>query len=224
MKPELSLSEVRSRVIRLPGRPPFMLARDLASLYRVPPSRIGWAVHRNPERFPEPDFCFRISREEAAELQSRLAISSWGGNRKPFLCFTLLGANMLSGCLKSGIAAQRAVLIIRAFTAWEEAAQPSSGTAEPPIPPAAQPAPATTVIPTARYVQLLEIENAMLRGRSTTFRPQRTKVPLTDANIAQIRSLLQAGLGYSEIERRTGRCKATIGWVRRGAGPTGSRP
>lgn len=69
MKPELSLSEVRSRVIRLPGRPPFMLARDLASLYRVPPSRIGWAVHRNPERFPEPDFCFRISREEAAELQ-----------------------------------------------------------------------------------------------------------------------------------------------------------
>ena len=53
--------------ITLPGRPLFMLDRDVAEIYETETKFINQAVKRNPDRFPE-DFCFELSLIEMNEL------------------------------------------------------------------------------------------------------------------------------------------------------------
>src|SRR5437870_13341477 len=55
-----------------------LLDFDLAALYGVTTKRLNEAVRRNPARFP-PDFAFRLTPEEVANLRSQFATSRWGG-------------------------------------------------------------------------------------------------------------------------------------------------
>jgi hypothetical protein len=64
--------------------------------------------------FPE-DFLFQLTREEAKNLMSQFAISSWGGYRKLPYAFTEQGIAMLSSVLSSERAIEMNILIMRAF-------------------------------------------------------------------------------------------------------------
>ena len=96
-----------------------MLDSDLAELYQLPTKRINEAVKRNHDRFPQ-DFMFRINQNEWAHLKSQNATSSWGGRRTLPYCFTEHGVLMLSSVLKSDIATQVNIGIMRAFVAMRQ--------------------------------------------------------------------------------------------------------
>ena len=91
-----------------------MLDSDLAELYGVETKVLNQAVKRNIERFPE-DFMFQLSRHEFNNLKSQIVTSSWGGVRKMPYAFTEQGVAMLSGVLKSPVAVEVNIRIMRAF-------------------------------------------------------------------------------------------------------------
>jgi hypothetical protein len=92
-----------------------MLDVDLALLYGVKTKRLNEQVRRNKKRFPE-DFMFQLTKEEALNLKSHFATSSWGGVRKLPRVFTQEGVAMLSSVLNSEKAIQVNIQIMRAFT------------------------------------------------------------------------------------------------------------
>ncbi len=91
-----------------------MLDAHLAELYGVSTGRLNEQVKRNLKRFPE-DFMFRLSKEEAANLLSQFATSSWGGYRNLPNAFTEQGVAMLSSVLRSDRAIKVNIEIMRAF-------------------------------------------------------------------------------------------------------------
>ncbi len=98
-----------------------MFASDVAKLYQVETKVLNQVVKRNLSRFPE-DFCFQINQEEWNNLRSQFVTSSeiWGGIRYLPYVFTEHGVMMLSGLLKSEIAAKVNVAIIKAFVAMRK--------------------------------------------------------------------------------------------------------
>ena len=92
-----------------------MLDSDLAELYGVETKRINEAVKNNPDKFPS-DFYFELSQEDDEILRSKISTSSWGGRRKSTKVFTEQGVYMLATVLKSKIATEITIAIIRAFT------------------------------------------------------------------------------------------------------------
>jgi hypothetical protein len=93
-----------------------ILDKDLAAVYGVPTFRFNEAVRRNIKRFPE-DFMFQLTREEVEILISQNAMSKPGrGGRRTFpYAFTEHGAVMAANILKSPIAVQMSVFVVRAF-------------------------------------------------------------------------------------------------------------
>lgn len=92
-----------------------MIDRDLAMLYGVETSQLNRQVKRNIERFPE-DFMFQLTKEEYEDLKCQFGTSSWGGDRRAPHAFTENGIAMLSGVLRSQIAIEINIRIMRAFT------------------------------------------------------------------------------------------------------------
>jgi hypothetical protein len=110
-----------------------MLDADLASIYGVQTRRLNEQVRRNADRFPG-DFMFQITRQEAADLKSRIATSSTtdirsqfatasghGGRRKLPYAFTEHGAIMAATVLNSPEAIRMSVFVVRAFLKMREA-------------------------------------------------------------------------------------------------------
>ena len=95
-----------------------MLDRDLAELYGVPLKRLNEQVKRNQDRFPG-DFMFRLTLEEgraALAVRSQIAtLESSGYLRHPPHVFTEHGAVMLANVLKSPVAVQASIQVVRAF-------------------------------------------------------------------------------------------------------------
>jgi hypothetical protein len=92
-----------------------MLDMHLAELYRVPTRIVIQALTRNKSRFP-PDFMFRLSKREFANLRSQIEISSlWGGRRSLPYAFTEHGVAMLSSVLRSRRAIGVNIELVRAF-------------------------------------------------------------------------------------------------------------
>lgn len=93
-----------------------MLDQDIAVLYGVSAKRLNEQVRRNSERFPS-DFMFQLTSEEAENLRSQMATSSWrhGGRRYLPLAFTEQGVAMRSGVLNSSRAVCVNVEIMRTF-------------------------------------------------------------------------------------------------------------
>lgn len=93
-----------------------MLDRDLAELYGVETKVFNQAVKRNIERFPL-DFMFQLTKEELENWRSQFVTSNkekMGLRRAPY-AFTEQGVSMLSAILKSSIAVDISVKIIRTF-------------------------------------------------------------------------------------------------------------
>lgn len=96
-----------------------MLDFDLANMYGVETRALNQSVKRNIERFPE-DFMFQLTKEELDVLKSQIVTSSWGGMRKLPYAFTEMGVAMLSSVLRSPLAIQVNIGIMRAFTEFAE--------------------------------------------------------------------------------------------------------
>lgn len=96
-----------------------MLDKDLAELYGVEVKVLNQAVKRNIERFPD-DFMFQLNKDEWEFLRSQfVTIKSGRGEHVKYLpfVFTEQGVAMLSGVLRSPIAIQANIRIMRAFVA-----------------------------------------------------------------------------------------------------------
>ena len=120
-------------------------------MYGVETRALNQAVKRNIERFPE-DFMFQLTKGEFEILKSQIAISKfedlstdsnltsqivisrfldktnpqsntvWGGNRRRPYAFTEQGVAMLSSVLRSPLAIQVNISIIRAFVEFRRMA------------------------------------------------------------------------------------------------------
>ena len=96
-----------------------MLDFDLAHLYQVETRALKQAVRRNLERFPE-DFMLRLTKDEANELisigrsQNVIPPGYNIGNSEMF-AFTEEGVAMLASVLRSKVAVQTSIAIMRAF-------------------------------------------------------------------------------------------------------------
>lgn len=91
-----------------------MLDRDLAMLYGVELKYLNRQAKRNIERFPE-DFMFQLSEEEFDFLRCQNVTANWSKVRfRPYV-FTQEGIGMLSGLLRSPIAIEMNIRIMRAF-------------------------------------------------------------------------------------------------------------
>ena len=121
----VSVSQIETMIFSLRGTQ-VMLDSDLATLYGVETRTLNQAVKRNLSRFPE-DFMFRLTKTEFENLKSQFVTSSgnneennpdsgWGGTRKLPFAFTENGVAMLSGILRSPIAIEANIRIMRAFT------------------------------------------------------------------------------------------------------------
>ena len=115
-----------------------MLDSDLAELYQVPTFRLNEAIKRNAGRFPA-DFMFQLTKEEANNLRSQIAISSlrfqfgtssYGGRRYLPYAFTEYGVVMLSSVLNSYRAIQMNITIVRAFIQLREMLEDYKGLAK----------------------------------------------------------------------------------------------
>ncbi len=101
-----------------------MLDSDLAPIYGVTVKRLNEQVKRNQERFP-PDFMFQLNQEEWEVLRSHFAtLDSGRGRHRKYLpyAFTEHGTIMLANVLKSDIAVQASIQVVRAFLHLRELA------------------------------------------------------------------------------------------------------
>ena len=101
-----------------------MLDSDLSMLYQVETKRLNEAMKRNKKRFPE-DFCFQLTEEEYETLRSQIATSKLdeieldtkerGGRRYSPYVYTEQGIAMLSAVLRSDVAIQVSIQIMKTF-------------------------------------------------------------------------------------------------------------
>jgi len=92
-----------------------MLDRHIAEFYQTETRILKQAVKRNIERFPD-DFMFELNNEDIQSLVSQSVIPnsiSFGG-AKPFV-FTEQGVSMLSAVIKTHMAVEVSLKIMRAF-------------------------------------------------------------------------------------------------------------
>jgi hypothetical protein len=114
------LDNVESAIYLIRGQR-VMLDSDLAAIYGTSTMRLNEQLRRNRHRFPE-DFAFQLTPGEFKCLISQIAISKKGrgGRRKLPWVFTEHGAIMLASVLKSPIAVQASVRVVRAFVRLRE--------------------------------------------------------------------------------------------------------
>lgn len=99
-----------------------MLSSDVATLYQVETRRINEVIKRNINRFPE-TFCFQLTKEEIdiLSLRSQFATlnknNNYRGQHFKYLPYVLTeqGVAMLASVLRTSIASEISVKIMRAF-------------------------------------------------------------------------------------------------------------
>ena len=127
------IEKIQYRIHEIRGQK-VMLDFDLAALYGVETKRLNEQVKRNIERFPE-DFMFQLTKGEWVILQSQIATTNQPENEDNNLlrsqiattkgmrmkrslpyAFTENGVAMLSSVLRSPLAIQMNIGIMRVFT------------------------------------------------------------------------------------------------------------
>ncbi|KYJ87558.1 ORF6N domain-containing protein [Sulfurovum riftiae] len=112
--------EIGERIFTLRGKE-VMLDRDLAELYQVGTKVLNQAVKRNIERFPQ-DFMFQMTKQEFENWRSQFVTSNadkMGLRRAPYV-FTEQGVYMLATVLKSDVAIDVNIAIMRTFAKLRE--------------------------------------------------------------------------------------------------------
>lgn len=117
------VEEIRSRIYIVRGVP-VMFDFDLARYYGIETRVLKQAVRRNRDSFPK-DFMFVLSNEEANELifnrvSQIVTPPNYNiGSTMPFV-FTEAGVAMLSAVLKSSVAVNTRVQLMRGFVAMHQ--------------------------------------------------------------------------------------------------------
>ncbi len=111
--------EISSHIFTLRGKQ-VMIDRDLAELYGVETRVLKQAVKRNSKRFPS-DFMFLVTDNEIETMVSQFVIPSKQhlGGASPY-AFTEQGIYMLATVLKSDVAIDVNIAIMRTFTKLRE--------------------------------------------------------------------------------------------------------
>lgn len=118
----LNDEEIKNLIYTIRGKQ-VMLDSDVANLYHYKTKSLNLAVKRNIERFPE-EFCFQLNETEFESLrfqfetskrENQETINFRGGRRYLPYVFTEQGIAMLAGVLKSDIAVNISIKIIKAF-------------------------------------------------------------------------------------------------------------
>lgn len=111
----MEITVIQNKIFEIKGQR-VMLDFHLAELYQIETKVLNQAVKRNIERFPV-DFMFQLDEKEFQNLRSQIVTSSlsWGGIRRPPYAFTELGIAMLSSVLRSPVAIEINIRIMRAF-------------------------------------------------------------------------------------------------------------
>ena len=91
-----------------------MLDKDLAELYGVETKRINEAVRNNQDKFMD-DFYFELTNNEFENLRSKNLTANFSKTRTNPKVFTEQGIYMLATILKSKVASQVTVYIIKTF-------------------------------------------------------------------------------------------------------------
>ena len=112
---ELTIHEINSKIYAVRGSK-VMLDSDLALLYQVETKRLNEQVRRNIERFPL-DFMFQVTDEELNVLRSQIATFNLNLKNTKYnpLVFTEQGIAMLSSVLKSKVAIDINIQVMRTF-------------------------------------------------------------------------------------------------------------
>jgi len=111
----MELSNIQKKIYEIRGCK-VMLDFDLAEMYQVETRALNQSVKRNIRRFPC-DFMFQLTNTEWKSMSSQIVMTSRVKRPKsaiPF-AFTEHGVTMLSSVLKSDVAIDANILIIRAF-------------------------------------------------------------------------------------------------------------
>ena len=112
----VSPESVKAHIIQVRGRH-VMIDSDLAMLYGVETKNLKRAVRANIERFPD-DFMFELTKDEYDALRcSFFTLKRGRGQHSKYLpyAFTQEGIAMLSGLLRTPVAIQVNINIMRAF-------------------------------------------------------------------------------------------------------------
>ncbi len=109
----MELTTIKNSIHEIRGKR-VILDYELAKMYEVETRVLKQAVRRNLDRFPK-DFMFELTEMEMKNLTSQFVMSSWGGTRHGIFAFTEQGIAMLSSVLKSKLAIQINISIMRAF-------------------------------------------------------------------------------------------------------------
>src|SRR3972149_21403 len=117
MTKELSIitkKEIENRIYIIRGVQ-VMLDRDLAKLYQTETRTLKQTVKRNLDRFPD-DFMFELTDNDMDDMVSQSVIpsKSYFGGAKSF-AFTEHGVAMLSSVIRTPVAIEISLRIIRAF-------------------------------------------------------------------------------------------------------------
>jgi len=114
----MELQLIQNKIHEIRGQR-IMLDFDLAEMYEVETKVLKQAVKRNLNRFPK-DFMFELTKDEFESLRSQIVTSKRGGSRYMPFAFTEQGVSMLASVLKSDIAVQISISIIRAFVLFRQ--------------------------------------------------------------------------------------------------------
>ena len=112
--------EISSKIFTLRGKQ-VILDRELAKLYQVENRVLNQAAKRNLDRFPN-DFMFQLNKEEFENWKSQIVTSNADvmGLRKMPYVFTEQGVYMLATVLRSKVAVDVNIAIMRTFTKLRE--------------------------------------------------------------------------------------------------------
>ena len=111
----ISQSDIERMIVTIRNEQ-VLIDRDLAYIYQVEVKQMNRQVKRNIERFPD-DFMFQLTKEEYDSLKCQNGTSNTkGGDRRALpYAFTQQGIGMLSGLLRSQVAIDTNIRIMRAF-------------------------------------------------------------------------------------------------------------
>lgn len=113
-KKSVILNKIQDRIYTIRGVQ-VMLDRDLAELYKVETKRVNEAVKNNPDKFPQ-DFYFELTDKEFIDLRSKFSTTNFSKVRTSPKVFTEQGVYMLATILKSKVATEVTLSIMRTFT------------------------------------------------------------------------------------------------------------
>ena len=116
----ISVRDIENLIVIIRGKQ-VLIDRDLAFLYHVEVKQMNRQVRRNIERFPE-DFMFQLTEEEYKSLKCQNGTSNTrGGDRRALpYAFTQQGIGMLSGLVRTRIAIETNINIMRAFVGMQK--------------------------------------------------------------------------------------------------------